>query len=87
MWLPTPLYEALPYSAVIIGSACVFGAINVLMVTSGVLLVLCGGVIWKLRRDYRTANRLIEIQRARSASRRRRSQRRVAQVNVEVEGF
>lgn len=86
MWLPTPLYEALPYSALIMGSACIIGAINVLMVSSGVLLVLCGGVIWKLRRDYRTANRLIEIQRARSPVRRRRS-RRVVQLDLEVDGL
>ncbi|MCK7575083.1 MAG: hypothetical protein MZV65_03760 [Chromatiales bacterium] len=56
------------------------------MVASGVLLVLCGGVIWKLRRDYRTANRLIEIQRARSPVRRRRS-RRVVQLDLEVDGL
>ena len=86
MWLPTPLYEALPYAAVIIGSACILGAINVLMVASGVLLVLCGGVIWKLRYDYRAANRLIEIQRARSPVRRRRS-RRVVQLDLEADGL
>ena len=87
MWLPTPIYEGLPYVALTVGGACIVGAVNLLMVLSGVLLVLSGGVIWKLRRDYRTANRLIEIQRARSASRRRRSQRRVARVNVDVEGL
>lgn len=85
MWLPTPIYESLPYVTLIAGSACVVGASNLLMVVSGLLLFLSGGVIWKLRHDYRTANRLIEIQRARSASRCRRSQRGVAQVSVEVE--
>jgi hypothetical protein len=86
MWLPTPLYEGLPYSAVVIGSACIIGAINALMIVSGVLLVLCGGVILKLRHDYRAANRLIEIQRARSPVRRRRS-RRVVQLDLEVDGL
>ncbi|MTW22122.1 hypothetical protein [Allochromatium palmeri] len=86
MWLPTPLYEALPYLALTIGGTCILGALNILMIASGVLLILCSGVIWKLRHDYRTANRLIEIQRARSPSRRRRS-RRVVQLDLEAEGF
>ncbi|ADC63478.1 hypothetical protein [Allochromatium vinosum] len=86
MWLPTPLYETLPYSVVVIGSACIVGAINALMVASGVLLVLCGGVILKRRHDYRAANRLIEIQRARPPVRRRRS-RRVVQLDLEADGL
>lgn len=86
MWLPTPLYEALPYSAVVIGSACILGAINVLMVASGVLLVVCGGVIWKLRRDYRAVSWLVEIQRSKPPVRRRRS-RRGAQPELEVDGL
>jgi len=87
MWLPTPVYEPLPYVALIVGGACIMGAINLLMVVSGALLILSGGVIWRLRRDYRTANRLVEIHRARSASRRRSASRGMAPVSVEFENF
>ena len=84
MWIPTPLYEALPYLVLVIGGACIVGAINLLMLTSGGLLVLCGGAIWKLRRDYRMQNRLVELQHIRFKSSRRRSSHRIVQLDGET---
>lgn len=64
MWIPAPLYEAIPRLTLATGGLSIAGANNTLMLTSGAMLALCGGLIWKLRRDYRQQNLRAGIQRA-----------------------
>mgnify|MGYP006319585879 FL=1 len=60
MWLPRPVYEALPYSAVVAGLACFAAAWwveraphSLLFMAGGVLLTV-GALLWMKRRDYRS---------------------------------
>jgi type II secretory pathway component PulM len=61
MWLPRPVYEALPYAYVLAGAGLLLAAFlldtgprNLLMVL-GVGAVTVGLVFWMRRRDYRAA--------------------------------
>jgi hypothetical protein len=60
MWLPRPLYESMPYAAVITGLACFAAAYWIersprsLLLVAGGLLVTLGALLWMKRRDYRT---------------------------------
>ena len=59
MWLPRPLYEALPYTAVVAGCGCfavaywVERAPGTLLFVVGGVLVTVGTLLWMKRRDYR----------------------------------
>jgi hypothetical protein len=53
MWMPTPLYEALPYAAMLGGAVATLNATNELLFLSGFLLAASGAIIWKLRKDVR----------------------------------
>lgn len=50
---PRWLYELLPYLYIGGGAATLLGVRNLGAVLSSLLLVSAGGVIWKMRRDYR----------------------------------
>jgi drug/metabolite transporter (DMT)-like permease len=59
MWLPRPVYEALPYAGVVAGGACFAAAWwfersprSVLFIVGGALVML-GALLWMRRRDYR----------------------------------
>lgn len=53
-WLiPKPLYEALPYAYPVVGVIAMLVSGNAVGVVSGVLLISAGGVIWRMRRNYR----------------------------------
>ena len=60
MWLPRPVYEAVPYAAIIAGGACFAVAYLVersphtLLFVGGGALVTIGALLWMRRRDYRT---------------------------------
>jgi hypothetical protein len=60
MWLPRPLYEAVPYAAIIAGGACFAVAYwverspHTLLFVGGGALVTVGALLWMRRRDYRT---------------------------------
>ena len=59
MWLPRPVYEALPYAAVLAGGACFAVAYwverspSTLRFVGGGALVTVGALLWMKRRDYR----------------------------------
>ena len=59
MWLPRPVYEALPYAAVVAGVACfatawwVERAPRSLLFIAGGGLITLGVLLWMKRRDYR----------------------------------
>ena len=59
MWLPRPVYEALPYLAVGAGLGCLAAAWWVeqapqsLLFIAGGALVTVGALLWMKRRDYR----------------------------------
>ncbi|MDH4104797.1 MAG: hypothetical protein OEW50_02515 [Gammaproteobacteria bacterium] len=59
MWLPRPVYESMPYAAVLTGLACLAVAYWVersprtLLFIVGGLLVTIGALLWMKRRDYR----------------------------------
>ena len=59
MWLPRPVYEALPYVAVGAGLGCfavawwVKGSPQSLLFIAGGALVTVGALLWMKRRDYR----------------------------------
>jgi hypothetical protein len=61
MWIPRPLYEAIPYvlvvaGAVALGSAfCVEQAPHGLLMLAGGLGLTIGLVLWMRRRDYRAS--------------------------------
>ena len=73
MWIPRPIYEALPvvYPAIGIFSVAALGP-QTLSLLSAALLFGASAVIWVLRRRYR-ANQRVEM-----ASRVRRTKRRRA---------
>jgi hypothetical protein len=61
VWLPRPVYEALPYAYILLGVALLLGAFlidagprNLLMLLGGALVTV-GLVFWMRRRDYRAA--------------------------------
>ncbi len=60
MWLPRPVYEAVPYAAIVAGAACFAVAYWVehsprtLLFVGGGALVTVGALLWMRRRDYRT---------------------------------
>jgi hypothetical protein len=61
MWLPRPVYEAMPYACVLAGVACCGlayfterGPRGIELAVGG-LLVTVGLVLWMKRRDYRAA--------------------------------
>jgi drug/metabolite transporter (DMT)-like permease len=59
VWLPRPVYEALPYAAVVAGVACfatawwVERAPHSLLFIAGGGLITAGALLWMKRRDYR----------------------------------
>ena len=59
MWLPRPVYEALPYLAVGVGLGCFAvawwweRAPRSLLFIAGGALVTVGALLWMKRRDYR----------------------------------
>jgi len=60
VWLPRPVYEAIPYAGIVLGLACVAVAFwversprSALFVT-GTVLVTVGTLLWMRRRDYRS---------------------------------
>ncbi len=55
MWMPKSIYELFPYFVLFVGGMAIAYAVNLLMVVSGATLILSGGVILKMRHDYRTA--------------------------------
>lgn len=60
MWLPRPVYEALPYGLAAAGAGLVLLAFRVESLPHGLLfavggaLVTLGLVLWMKRKDYRT---------------------------------
>jgi hypothetical protein len=63
MWLPRPLYEALPY-AYMAGGVVALGAAFLidrgprgLLLAFGAVALTLGLVLWMRRRDYRTSQR------------------------------
>ena len=55
MWLPTLLYEILPYFYLLIGGVSVLQAVNPLMAIAGFVLIAAGATILRLRRLFRSA--------------------------------
>jgi hypothetical protein len=59
MWLPRPVYEAVPYAAIVAGGACFAVAYwierspRTLLFVGGGALVTIGALLWMKRRDYR----------------------------------
>jgi hypothetical protein len=59
MWLPRPVYEAVPYAAIVAGIACFAVAYwverspSTLLFVGGGALVTIGALLWMKRRDYR----------------------------------
>jgi len=53
MWLPEKFYELLPYLYIIGGLIAISDVDTPLGYASGCLLILTGGVIFLMRRDYR----------------------------------
>lgn len=58
MWIPNWLYNSLPYIYLIIGMLAIYLADHPVGQGSGVLLVLTTLLIIKLRKYYRTMNRV-----------------------------
>jgi drug/metabolite transporter (DMT)-like permease len=60
MWLPRPVYEAVPYTAVVAGLVCfavawwVERSPHSLLFIAGGALVTVGALLWMKRRDYRS---------------------------------
>ena len=63
MWIPRPIYEALPYLYMVAGAGLLGAAFFVATGPRGLLLVLgaagltLGLVLWMRRRDYRASRR------------------------------
>jgi len=59
MWLPRPVYEAVPYVAIVAGIACFAVAYwverspSTMLFVGGGALVTIGALLWMKRRDYR----------------------------------
>jgi hypothetical protein len=63
MWLPRPLYEAIPYLYSGGGAVLVAAALLIedgprgLMLVAGVVALTAGLMLWMRRRDYRSSHR------------------------------
>jgi hypothetical protein len=63
MWLPRPIYEALPYVYVAVGAALLAAAYlfpsspRGLLLAFGAAAATLGLVLWMRRRDYRSTHR------------------------------
>lgn len=63
MWIPRPLYEALPYLYMVLGVALLGAAYFLasgprsLLLAAGAISLTLGLVLWMRRRDYRTSQR------------------------------
>lgn len=63
MWIPRPIYEALPYLYMVVGGALLgaafFAAIGPrgLLLAAGAIALTLGLVLWMRRRDYRASQR------------------------------
>lgn len=61
MWIPRPLYEALPYAYIASGAALLVAAYFMdrgprgLLLAGGLLGLTAGLVLWMRRRDYRAS--------------------------------
>ena len=53
MWIPTPLYESLPYAYVTAGGIAALSVNNLLAWISGGVLITLGSLIWIARRQHR----------------------------------
>ena len=59
MWLPRPVYEAVPYAGIVAGLGCfaiaywVEHSPRTLLLIMGGVLVTVGALLWMRRRDYR----------------------------------
>jgi hypothetical protein len=53
MWIPTPLYESLPYAYVTAGSIAALSVNNLLAWISGSVLITLGSLTWIARRENR----------------------------------
>jgi hypothetical protein len=53
MWIPTPLYEGLPYAYVTAGSIAALSVNNLLAWVSGGILISLGSLIWIARHQHR----------------------------------
>jgi hypothetical protein len=53
MWIPTPLYESLPYAYVTAGSIAALSVNNLLAWVWGGVLITLGSLIWIARRENR----------------------------------
>jgi hypothetical protein len=62
MWLPRPLYEAIPYVYSGVGAALVAVALLLehgprgLLLAAGVVALTAGIMLWMRRRDYRSSH-------------------------------
>jgi hypothetical protein len=62
MWLPRPVYEAVPYVTLAVGCGCFAAAWWIersprsLLLVAGGGLVTLGALLWMKRRDYRTTH-------------------------------
>ncbi|MGD8324913.1 MAG: LPXTG cell wall anchor domain-containing protein [Gammaproteobacteria bacterium] len=70
MWLPDPVYEALPYALLIAGSACAAagyviggGWLQSALLIAGALVAVAGLVLLLKRRDYRLSRSRIKYDR------------------------
>jgi hypothetical protein len=54
MWLPGPLYEALPYLYLVASVAAILSLNSFFALVSGCLFAVAGVWVWRLRRQYRT---------------------------------
>jgi hypothetical protein len=63
MWLPRPLYEAIPYVYSGVGAALIAAALLIadgprgLLLAGGVVALTAGLMLWMRRRDYRSSHR------------------------------
>ncbi|MDH5180636.1 MAG: hypothetical protein OEZ39_02860 [Gammaproteobacteria bacterium] len=57
--LPKPLYESLPAIYILLGAGSIFLVSTRLAVTSGLMLILIGGLIIVQRRNYRSESQAI----------------------------
>ena len=69
MWLPTPLYESLPYIYVLCGALFIFGTLYIgvtapgatLYIATGMICIVFGSVVFVLRQTSRAAAEQFEM--------------------------